>query len=51
MLTFWTDYPAVVAGNLVRGGADPIGIRDMANDINAAASQCPDSVLAVAGYR
>jgi cutinase len=46
-----TDYAAAVATNFLPGGADPAGIKDMKDGLIAAAAECPDSVLAVAGYR
>ncbi|EPE28051.1 alpha/beta-Hydrolase [Glarea lozoyensis ATCC 20868] len=45
-----TDYPAGLGTNALPGGADPVGIRDMRDGINAAATQCPNSIIAVGGY-
>ncbi|KAK5056832.1 hypothetical protein LTR84_012364 [Exophiala bonariae] len=44
------DYPAALAGNFVRGGADPGGIQTMADLLTQAATQCPDSKLVASGY-
>jgi len=44
------EYGARVATNLLPGGADPAGIREMQRLIQQAVTQCPDSKLVVGGY-
>ncbi|CAJ2503388.1 Uu.00g107820.m01.CDS01 [Anthostomella pinea] len=44
------DYPALLIDNLRNGGCDPADAADMLALINQAASECPDSAIAVSGY-
>jgi cutinase len=44
------NYGALISTNLVRGGADPAGVREMQRLIGEAVTQCPDSQLVVGGY-
>jgi hypothetical protein len=43
------DYPANVQGFLA--GGDKQGSQTMAQDVQAAAAQCPNSKIVMAGYR
>ncbi|KAF4614450.1 hypothetical protein D9613_002536 [Agrocybe pediades] len=48
-LTFQgVNYPASIAGFLE--GGDPNGATTMANDVNAAASACPNTKIVMSGY-
>ncbi|KAL2062485.1 hypothetical protein VTL71DRAFT_6751 [Oculimacula yallundae] len=44
------DYPALISTNLLPGGADLGGIREMADLFEDAASRCPTSILVGGGY-
>ncbi|KAK4221487.1 cutinase 1 [Podospora fimiseda] len=44
------DYPALVSTNLLPGGADLGGIREMKQLIAQVTNQCPNSKLVVGGY-
>ncbi|ETN39023.1 uncharacterized protein HMPREF1541_07065 [Cyphellophora europaea CBS 101466] len=44
------DYPALVSTNLLPGGADLGGIREMASLLTQAANDCPNSSILAGGY-
>ncbi|KAI0391887.1 carbohydrate esterase family 5 protein [Xylariaceae sp. FL0594] len=44
------EYPATLLDNLYPGGCDPDDAKNMRDLIALAATQCPDSKIAVAGY-
>lgn len=44
------DYAALVSTNLLPGGADLLGIREMKDLIGRAVSRCPNSQIVVGGY-
>lgn len=44
------DYPALLSTNVLPGGADPNGIREMRDLFVDAAAKCPTSVLVGGGY-
>jgi len=44
------DYPALISTNLLPGGADLGGIREMKDLINESTRRCPNSKIVVGGY-
>ncbi|KAK0748955.1 cutinase-2 [Schizothecium vesticola] len=44
------DYAALVSTNLLPGGADLVGIREMKDQIAKAVTRCPNSQIVVGGY-
>lgn len=44
------DYAALVSTNLLPGGADLLGIREMKDQIAKAVTRCPNSHIVVGGY-
>lgn len=45
------NYAALLSTNFLPGGADPAGIALMANLLNRAATECPNSKIVAGGYR